>query len=125
MKNDVRITVRDFPHSEALDTRIREKVAKLEKMFPRLVSSHVVMAAPHHHQHNRALFNVHITATFPGGEIAVQREDGDDVHVLLRDAFAAARRELEKAMRRDDGGAKLHAHRLAGPPASCAGDENE
>ena len=116
MQNDVQITVRDHAHSDALDARIREKTAKLEKVCPRITSCHVVVSAPHHHQQRKNVFMVRINITFPGGEVVVTRDNHDDVYVLLRDAFVAARRELEKALRQHDGGAKLHAQRAARLP---------
>ncbi len=47
MQSQLQITLQDVPHSAALDERIREKVGRLEKMFPRLTACRVVISAPH------------------------------------------------------------------------------
>jgi len=100
MQTQLKITLQDLPHSDALDARIREKAAKLEKAFPRLTGCHVVVSEPHRHKQNPRLFAVRINIAFPGGEVVASRDDRDDVYVLLRDAFAAAERDLEKALGR-------------------------
>lgn len=115
MQNELQITIDDMPHSAALDERIREKVGKLEKICPRLTSCRVVVAAPHHHQLHRKQFTVRLNILFPGGEVVVTRNNHEDVYVILRDAFVAARRELEKATHRHDGELRLrHEHRALG-----------
>lgn len=96
MQNELQITIQDMPASAALESKIRDKVAKLERMHPRLTSCRVSVAAPHRHQHRHRLLAVTLLITFPGGEVAVTRDDNEDVYVLVRDAFAAAERELGK-----------------------------
>ena len=108
MQSALQITARDMPHSEALDARIREAFTKLEKKFPRLTSCHIVMDAPHHHQQHRKLFAVRLNITFPGGEVMVNRDNYEDVYILLHDAFNAAWHGLEKSALRRDDGAKAH-----------------
>jgi len=44
----------------------------------------------------------------PGSEIAVTREHDEDVQVALRDAFDAARRQLEDYAREKRGDVKRH-----------------
>lgn len=108
MQTDLQITVRDMPHSEALDARIRERIAKLEKICPRLTSCHVVIAAPHYHQQYRKLFAVRLNIMFPGGEVVVKRDNHEDIYIVLHDAFDAAWRELAKATGRRNGSAEPH-----------------
>ena len=117
MRCELQITLDDMPHSEALDTRIREKVAKLEQIHPRLIACRVVVSAPHCHQQRRRLFTVRLNVMLPGGEVVVTRNNHEDVYVVLRDAFVAARRELEKVTRHEGGGAKLHESRAQRSPA--------
>jgi ribosomal subunit interface protein len=125
MQSELQITIDDMPHSAALDARIREKVSKLEKICPRLTSCRVVVAAPHHHQQHRRQFTVRLNIMLPGGEVVVTRNNHEDVYVILRDAFVAARRELQKSMHRLDGGAKLHRQRRPLPPAALPEPVNE
>ena len=97
MQSELKITIQDMPAAAALEAKIRSKVAKLEKSHPRLTACRVAISAPHRHQHRHRLCAVTLTIAFPGGEIAVTRDDNEDAYVLVRDAFAAAQRELEKA----------------------------
>ena len=101
MQTALQITSDDMLHSAALDARIREKVVKLEQICPRLTACRVVVTAPHRHQQHRRLFTVRLNITFPGGEVVVTRDNHEDVNVLLRDAFVAVRRELDRCALRN------------------------
>ena len=100
MKIPLQITFRDMEHSDAVETDIRNHVEKLEQLFPGLIMSCRVVAEQHHqHQHQGYLFHVRIDITVPGREIVVSRDPGqhhahEDMHVAIRDAFNAARRQL-------------------------------
>jgi ribosome-associated translation inhibitor RaiA len=100
MQTQLKITLQDLEHSAALDTQIRAKVAKLEQAFPRLTGCHIVVSEPHRHRQNPRSFAISLKIAFPGGEVVVTRDDRHDVYVLVRDAFAAAERDLEKALGR-------------------------
>ena len=108
MQNNLQITLQDMPHSAALDARIHAKVAKLKKNFSRLSGCRVVVSEPHRHRQRHRPFAVSINISFPGGRVAVTRDDNEDVYALLRDAFAAAERELEKSVGRRNGRAAPH-----------------
>ncbi len=117
MQIPVQITFRDVPPSEAVEAHIREKVAKLEKFFDHLMACRVVVEAPHRHHHKGRLYHVRIDLTIPGGELVVSRAHNDehaheDVYVAIRDAFDAARRQLQDHVRRRRGEVKVH----EGPP---------
>jgi ribosomal subunit interface protein len=105
----LQIVVRNTPHSPALDARIRDKAAKLEEFDPRITSCRVTVeeASKHHHQGRQ--FSVRIDLRVPGREIAVTREHHEDVYVALRDAFDAAKRQLEDVVREKRGDVKAHA----------------
>jgi ribosomal subunit interface protein len=108
MQTQLKITLQDLSYSDALDGRIREKVAKLEKPFPRLTGCRVVVSATHRHKQNPRLLAVKVNIAFPGGEAVVTRDDREDVYVSLRDAFAAAERNLEKSLGRRRARGKPH-----------------
>jgi ribosomal subunit interface protein len=95
MKTPLQITFRDMPHSEALETHIRDKAQKLEQFFGDIVSCRVVVDQPAKHQNQGKPFNVHIDLGVPGSEIVVDKQANEDVYVALRDAFDAAKRRLE------------------------------
>ena len=95
MQTPVQITVRDMPHSEALDEHIRAKAEKLEQFFSPIISCRVVAEAPHKHHHQGRQFVVRLDITVPGYEIVVNHEHDEDVYVALRQSFDAAKRRLE------------------------------
>ncbi len=121
MQSALQITNDDMLHSAAFDARIRKKVVKLEQICPWLTACRVVVTAPHRHQQHRRLFTVRLNIMFPGGEVVVTRDNHEDVNVLLRDAFVAVRRELEKYSRRNNGVVRHSGHHrwdgIAGRPA--------
>ena len=105
MAIDPRITFRDIEPSAAVESRIREQAARLERYHDRIGSCHIVVAAPHRHKHRGRVWQIRIDMTVPGGEIVVNRAgDADhaheDVYVAIRDAFQSARRQLEDHARR-------------------------
>jgi ribosomal subunit interface protein len=96
----LQITFRGIGQSDAIEAVIREKAAKLNQFHPRIMSCAVVVDVPGRHQHKGKEFVVHIDLKIPGEEIAVNRHHDEDIYVALRDAFDAARRQLEEAARR-------------------------
>jgi len=103
MPSALQITSDDIPHSAAFDARIREKVVKLEQICSRLTACRIVVTAPHRQQQYRRQFTVRLNIMFPGGEVVVTRDNHEDVNVLLRDAFVAVRRELDRCAWRNGG----------------------
>ncbi len=114
MKSLLQITIRDVPHSEALESHIRQKAEKLETFYPHIMGCRVVVEIPHKHKHQGRVFDVRLDITVPGSELVVNREANEDVYVALRDAFNAARRQLEDYGRRQRGYIKTHAPVLKG-----------
>lgn len=99
MEVPLQITVRDFPQSEALDARIREKAGKLCEFNPRITSCRVTVEELHKHHQQGRHFQVSLDVRVPGREIVVNRAHHEDVYVALRDAFDAAKRQLEEIAR--------------------------
>ncbi|MDH4234025.1 MAG: ribosome-associated translation inhibitor RaiA [Gallionella sp.] len=122
MQIPLQITMRDVEHSEALETHIRDKATKLEDFFKHITSCRVVVEMPHKHHKQGKQFNVRIDIGVPGGEIAVNRDHAEDVYVALRDAFDAAKRQLEDYARKLRGDVKKHEARKA-PEQSVEADE--
>ncbi|MDP1637211.1 MAG: ribosome-associated translation inhibitor RaiA [Candidatus Nitrotoga sp.] len=108
MQTPLQITVRNIEHSDALETRIRDKAQKLEEFCKHIMSCRVVVEAPHKHHHQGKQFNVRIEIGVPGNEIVVNRDHHEDVYVALRDAFNAAKRQLEDYARKIRGDVKTH-----------------
>ncbi len=108
MQSPLQITIRDISSSDALEAHIRDKVEKLESYFDRLVSCHVVVEMPHKHHQQGKEFNVRINIGVPGSDIVVNRDHHEDPYVALRDAFDAAKRQLEDYARRMQLKTKTH-----------------
>ena len=99
------ITFKEFAQSDAVEARIRELVDKLERFYDRITRCEVMIETPHRRHRNGRQFHVRVRLTVPGGEIVASHDPGpqeahEDVYVALRDAFAAARRQLEEHVRK-------------------------
>ena len=115
MKADLKVTFRDLPPSSAVEAAVRQKMEKLARFYDRIMSCHVVVASPHRHHQKGKLYDVHIDLVVPGGEVVVNREAGKsqahhDVYVAIRDAFDAAKRQLQDYSKRRRGEVKAHDH---------------
>jgi len=124
MQLPLQITVRHMPHSEALETRIRDQAAKLEEFHPHLISCRVTVEEKEKHQTQGRQFQVRIDARVPGREIVANRDHHEDVYVALRDAFAALTRQLEEDVRLKRGDVKLHEVPQHGRVARLSADED-
>lgn len=113
MQIPLQITYRDMEPSEAVEANITEKAAKIEHFAENITSCRVTVEAPHKHHHKGRLFAVKLDITVPGEEIVVSRSPDqdhshEDIYVAIRDAFNAARRQLEDYVRRRRGQVKHH-----------------
>ncbi len=108
MQRPIQITFKDIPHSDAVETHIREKAAKLETFYPNIIGCHVTVELPHKHHHQGKQHNVRIDIKVPGSEIVVNRDKHEDIYVALRDAFDAAKRQVEEYGRKQRGDVKHH-----------------
>jgi ribosomal subunit interface protein len=113
MQIPMQITIRDFENSEALETHIRQKAQKLDEFFNHIMSCRVVVEMPHKHHHQGKQFNVRIDIGVPGNEIVVNRDHSEDVYIALRDAFDAAKRQLEDYVRKIRGQVKTHEAKIS------------
>ena len=114
MQHELRIAFRNMDVSEALEQRIRVRVAELDQLCDRITACDVVLEMHHRHQSQGRLFHVRVDLALPGRTIVVRREPGahhahEDAHVAVRDAFDSARRQLEDYMRVARGDVKAHA----------------
>jgi cold shock CspA family protein len=113
MQLPVQISFRGVAHSDAVEASIRERAGRLEQFYDRITSCRVIVESPHAHHHKGNLYHVRIDLTVPGAEIVVRRDPEEhhaheDIYVAVRDAFDAARRQLEDHVRRARGDIKSH-----------------
>lgn len=99
MQMPLQLTFRRLAHSDALAEHIRRRAEKLEHVFGRIISCHVVVElAGHHHQHGDR-YRVSINVGLPGGELLVKHPSDEraveTVHTTTDRAFDEAARQLE------------------------------
>jgi ribosomal subunit interface protein len=104
MKLPLQITFQDVAPSEALDIAVRARAAQLDQFHPHILSCRVVVGRQTRRRQQGNAFSVHFDIKVKGHEIAITRNADADPFVALRDAFDAARRQLEELAhtRRDD-----------------------
>jgi ribosome-associated translation inhibitor RaiA len=73
MEIPLQVTFRNMPRSKAVEASIRDKAAKLDTFYDRIMSCRVLVEAPHRHHHKGKAYQVRIDLTVPGGELVVNR----------------------------------------------------
>jgi len=97
----VDIRFRDMDPSPALEQFARRWAAKLGRIYDRIGSCEVVIERPHQSHHRGQDIHVRVSLDVPGPDIVVSRNhelEGahEDAYVAVRDAFRAARRQLDQ-----------------------------
>jgi cold shock CspA family protein/ribosome-associated translation inhibitor RaiA len=128
----LQISFRNMDASEAVEARIREEVAKLERFYDHIMGCRVIVEIPRKHLHQGKVYHIRIDLTVPGAELVINHEptlhgasrqielerttkalevEGayKDIHVAIRDAFKAARRRVQDYARRRRRDVKAHA----------------
>lgn len=115
MQIPLQITFHGIDHSDAVETRIREKVAKLEQIFAHITSCRVVIEQQHKSpccDHHKGLpFHVRVDITVPGDELVVKKDshEHEEIGALIREAFQAMERQVREFADRQRGEVKSHA----------------
>jgi len=108
MQTPLRISLHGIRRSKTLSDAIREKAEKLDRYYSHITSCRVVLELAARHKRKGKQFTARIDLRVPGGEIVVNKEHDEDLQVALRDAFDAARRQLEDYGRAQRGDVKHH-----------------
>lgn len=113
MQLPVQITFRHMDTSPAVEALIRERVDALERFYDRITACRVVVEVSARHHRKGKLFHIRVDLIVPGREIVVKRDPSEhhaheDIMVAIRDAFDAARRQLEDHARNARGEIKTH-----------------
>ena len=136
METPVQITFRNLTPSEYLEAEIRERAARLDTYYERILECRVLVELPHRHHRRGNRFHVRIELKVPGEDIVVTQEpspgpaidnaETEDValalrkaeeavpvhkyaSVAVREAFDVARRRLQDYARRQRGAVKVRA----------------
>ena len=107
METPLQVTFRNIGLSEAIEAKVRERAAKLEHHFDRIVGCRVVVEELHHHHRKGNHFQVRVDVTVPGAELVATREPDahhahTDIYAAIRDAFDAMDRQLVEHARQQD-----------------------
>lgn len=113
MQTPLQLSFHNMEPSDFIEAEVRRRVAKLEQFSERIVACRVAVEADNQRHHKDHLYRVSILLTVPGGDVVVNRSPGDiathvDVYVAIRDAFRAARRQLEDRERVQRAQVKSH-----------------
>ena len=98
MQVPLQITFRNIERSDTLESRIRADATKLERFHPRITRCRVTIEETQRHHTQGRQFTVCIEVRVPGRDLSANKDD-EDVYVAVRDAFTAARRQLEEIAR--------------------------
>lgn len=117
----IEVTFRGVQHNEQAEAWVREAAGKLDQVYSKIMSCRVVIELPHQHRHWGNPFQVRVDLSVPGKELTVTGEPKlpspqrvrqtkkskrleidapyKDLHVAIRDAFRAAKRQLQDYVR--------------------------
>jgi ribosomal subunit interface protein len=120
MQVPLQITFRHMEPSSAVEARIRERCHKLEQFAEHVTCCRVTIEALHKPHQKDGLYKITIDIALPGEKQVAshhldQHHAHEDVYVAIRDAFDAARRQLEDYVRRRRADIKPHASNSARP----------
>lgn len=102
MKQPLEITYRNVTKSDAIETLIHEKAAKLDRLHDSIISCRVSVERPQEYQKSGNQFRVRIDLRLPPGkELVTRRESGkgemhEGLHKVITDAFHSMERQLKK-----------------------------
>jgi ribosomal subunit interface protein len=113
MEIPLQITFRHVDRSAAVEDRIREEAARLDRFDEHIMSCRVVVESPHAHHHKGKLYQVRIDLKVRGKELVATHGHGqdhahEDLYVAIRDAFNEMQRQLEDHVRQERGRVKQH-----------------
>ena len=113
MKLPLQITWRGVPQSDAVQADIEAKAEKLDEFYEHIMSCRVVVEQSSGRHHKGNLFRIRLDIKVPEREIVVTRDPSEahaheDMYVTIRDAFDAARRQLQDYARIRRGDVKHH-----------------
>lgn len=101
MTTPVEVHFHGIEKSDAIEQRVREKVAKLQKYFGRMTSCRVGIEAPQRSPQKPKVYQIKIEIGMPSRQpIVVTHERvgsraNEELHLAIRDAFDAAMRKVD------------------------------
>lgn len=107
MPATVQIAFHGMDTSPAMEAQVRRRIDELAHFSDRIVACKVALEATQRRQRHGKIYRVRVELVVPGGELVVSQEPAmnhahEDLHIAIRDAFDAARRQLQDRMCRLD-----------------------
>lgn len=112
MKTPLEISFKGLEKSRAVEAKVAERAARLERHYDRMTNVRVVVSAPNKLAHKGKHFEVKIEIGIPAGApmiISEEPEGNDarsDLMIAIRNAFDCAERRLDELAERLSGSAK-------------------
>lgn len=106
MEVPLEIAFLNMDASEALERKVRERVARLDKRYGFITSCRVAVEVPHRSPVKHAKgYHVRVEVRVPDNDLVISRDPGDDrahfdPYVAVRDAFDAMERKVEEFSRK-------------------------
>jgi ribosome-associated translation inhibitor RaiA len=122
MNAPLEIIFKGLDKSRALEAKIAERMTRLEKHFDRITHARVVVAAPHRHSNKGKIYQIKIEIGIPDhAPLVITHEPvvshaNQDLQTAIRDAFAAAKRNLDDMAEKISGTAKAERGRRKPSP---------
>lgn len=113
MEVPLEIVFKNVKNKKEIEDVVYEKIEKLEKVCDHVTSCHVLVEQNPTHQNVNFSYHIRVDIKLPPHhEIVVKRDSGRNVHenlgAVLREAFIAARRQVEQILDRQKKFVKSH-----------------
>ena len=113
MEVPLEVILKNVEHKQEIEDVIYEKIDKLEQVCSHVISCRVLVEQNPTHQHAKHSYHIRIDVRVPPHhEIVVKRDSGRNVHdnlaAVVREAFIAARRQVEQIIDRQKKHVKAH-----------------
>lgn len=113
MEVPLELVLRNVEHKDEIEAVVYEKLEKLEQVCDHVISCRVMVEQNPTHQTAKFSYHIRIDVRVPPHhEIVVKRDSGRNVHdnlsTVLREAFIAARRQVEQVVDRQKHNVKAH-----------------
>ena len=128
MQIPLKISFENAEPSDVIRATIEHEVERLDKYRHHITGCRVAVIAPSTKHRHGAVYRINILVTIPPHEnIVVSNQPSDDrshehVDVAIKDAFAAARRQIEALAQRANGQVKLHEAEAHGRVSKISAD---
>jgi cold shock CspA family protein/ribosome-associated translation inhibitor RaiA len=114
MQVPLEIAFQNSESSESIKAEVEREARRLEKFSSRITSCQVTIIGPTKHHRHGVPFKIDIRIAMPDHKEVIVNRTHDDVKqyeyvtVAIKDAFAAAQRQIEDAVREMRGDVKQH-----------------